>query len=146
MNFQEHLSAQYILVIMPSLDKLHISFLATLEGSPRGMADTQKSLGGPGRVSVGTGDRGERTVYPERELRLRPEVSGASGLSGEKEDNGRKPQSQIRGGGDRESLAAHLRVLCGCTVWGTAGEKSVREHGRPSDAKSRNAGTENNRA
>lgn len=62
MNFQEHLSAQYILVIMPSLDKLHISFLATLEGSPRGMADTQKSLGGPGRVSVGTGDRGERKI------------------------------------------------------------------------------------
>jgi len=47
---------------MPSLDKPHISFLATLEGSPRGKADTRKSLGGPGRVSVGTGDRGERKI------------------------------------------------------------------------------------
>lgn len=45
-----------------SLDKPYISFLATLERSPRGMADTSQHLGGPGRVSVGTGDRGVRKV------------------------------------------------------------------------------------
>lgn len=68
-------------------------------------------------------EREERTIYTEREFRLQPEVSEAVHCR-ENEDNERKPQIRALGGRDRETLGAHLRVLCGCAVWGVAGEKS----------------------
>ena len=90
--------------------------VASVDGEKEQLTKTRE-----GRVTLlGTE---EREQFIQREFRLRPEVSEAVHCR-EKEDNERKPQSQIQRSGDRETLEAHLRVLCGCTIWGMAGEKS----------------------